>query len=430
MRAILTDDLGFGDAGKGTTVDWLVQKYGARMVVRYCGGAQAAHNVVCPDGKHHTFAQFGSGTFHGAKTYLSRFVLVTPDSFLMEAAKLSVHLDVSGLVIVHEACPITTPFHRAANQIKEIIRSGGRHGSCGMGIGETAADVAKLGEEMLYARDLLNPVGLARKLRFLRSNKLLELEEAFQVSELVKRDATLAKAFRIFDDRNVVSEIASVYKIFTEQVTFDDGSLLNFDHPVIFEGAQGVLLDEDYGFFPYVTRSKTTLANADVLLKEHGVTDAYRLGIVRAYAVRHGPGPFVTEDEELRAKIVEKHNVTNNWQGKFRAGYFDAVATRYASALSQVDGLALTCLDQVQDIPLKVAVAYEDIAEPYYANGDLRINNPPDLSYLASLSSALLHAQPRYVEVANIREAVAEYLRKPVVVTSSGVTRLDKEGSL
>src|SRR5262245_8270718 len=114
-NVILTVDLGFGDAGKGSIIDWLARSEQAKLVVRYNGGCQAAHNVVTPDGRHHTFAQFGSGSFvRGVHTYLSRFMLVAPDNFLQEERALigaGVH-DAAARVHVSRLAPATTPFHR------------------------------------------------------------------------------------------------------------------------------------------------------------------------------------------------------------------------------------------------------------------------------------------------------------------------------
>jgi adenylosuccinate synthase len=141
--AILIADLGYGDAGKGSIVDYLTRTTGAHTVVRYNGGAQAAHNVITPDGRHHTFAQFGSGTFvRGTRTHLSRFMMVHPLAMLAEERHLrSLGIpDVFHRVSIDREALVTTPFQQSANRLKEIGRGDGRHGSCGMGVGETMSD--------------------------------------------------------------------------------------------------------------------------------------------------------------------------------------------------------------------------------------------------------------------------------------------------
>ena len=153
QQAILTVDLGFGDAGKGSIVDYLARRHDAHTVVRYNGGAQAGHRVVTPGAapQEHVFAQFGSGALAGAATHLSRFMLLDPLAMMVEAQHLRelgapdpfahTTIDAGALVI--------TPFQRAANRLKELARGAGRHGSCGMGIGETQAWVHEGGAEAL-----------------------------------------------------------------------------------------------------------------------------------------------------------------------------------------------------------------------------------------------------------------------------------------
>ena len=154
MKHAIVVDLGYGDAGKGSTVDWLCSPGRAersraasriRAVVRFNGGAQAGHNVVTPDGRHHTFAQFGAGTFHGVPTHLSRFMLVEPFALAAEAAHLA-ELGIGNpfaLLSADSRALITTPYHRAANRVRESARDrtpgSARHGTCGMGIGETVS---------------------------------------------------------------------------------------------------------------------------------------------------------------------------------------------------------------------------------------------------------------------------------------------------
>src|SRR5687768_225602 len=146
--------LGYGDEGKGTVVDYLTRKHTAHTVVRFNGGAQAAHNVVTPDGKHHTFAQFGSGTLAGARTHLSRFMLVNPLDLFNEAR----HLESLGiadplqLVTISPDALVTTPLHVAANLIRELQN---QHGSCGKGIGETQRTADDLGDAALRVSDLM-----------------------------------------------------------------------------------------------------------------------------------------------------------------------------------------------------------------------------------------------------------------------------------
>jgi hypothetical protein len=171
---VIVVDLGFGDAGKGTVVDWLCSRAGERRgaalprtVVRFNGGAQAAHNVVTPDGRHHAFAQFGSGMFTpGVRTHLSGFVLVDPLALAAEAAQLA-SAGVAGALdrlTVDRDALLTTPYHRAANRARERARGAARHGSCGMGIGETVSYALGAGADAPRVGDCDAPRRLERPL--------------------------------------------------------------------------------------------------------------------------------------------------------------------------------------------------------------------------------------------------------------------------
>src|SRR3954469_18473147 len=180
QHAFLTVDLGFGDAGKGSIVDFLTRQHTAHTVVRYNGGAQAAHRVVTagPNSREHVFAQFGSGTLAGAATHLSRFMLLDPLAMVAEEQ----HLQALGVpdafdrTTIDERALVITPFQRAANRLKELARGAGRHGSCGMGIGETMIDYLEHGQRVLFAGDLRSPDLLRSKLRFLHEINLAKIQ--------------------------------------------------------------------------------------------------------------------------------------------------------------------------------------------------------------------------------------------------------------
>ncbi|HEX5243517.1 MAG TPA: adenylosuccinate synthetase, partial [Tepidisphaeraceae bacterium] len=131
--ALLVVDLGFGDSGKGTMVDYLVRRHEADLVVRFNGGPQAGHNVVLPDGRHHTFAQFGSGSFApGVRTLLSRFMLIEPYAMLNEASHLQSlgDSDILSRTLIDERCLVITPPQQIANRIRERARGKEAHGTC------------------------------------------------------------------------------------------------------------------------------------------------------------------------------------------------------------------------------------------------------------------------------------------------------------
>ncbi|MDX8054732.1 adenylosuccinate synthetase [Lentzea sp. BCCO 10_0798] len=350
--------LGFGDEGKGAVVDALCADGPVSTVVRFNGGAQAAHNVIA-DGRHHTFSQFGSGTLAGVPTWLSRYVLVEPIALATESRELEA-LGVANplsLMSIDAEALLTTPFHVAANWARERARGGDRHGSCGKGIGETAwygllagaseGDVVE-GQRVLgepgpapTVGDCLNPAVLRGRLDALARFYEPLIGDGPDVDELVGLYAAFADAVRI--------------------TTGDEAGRLADTGRLVFEGAQGVLLDETYGFHPHTTWSTTTPRNAKALLNGRR---ARVLGVTRTYQTRHGAGPLPTEDQAVLERFPEAHNGTGEFQGAWRAGHLDANLLRYAvHCCGGIDGLAVTHLDAGG---LKVATGevLEDLPDP------------------------------------------------------------------
>lgn len=326
--------------------DYLVRELDARLVVRFNGGAQAGHTVVAPDGRKHTFSQFGAGSLvPGVRTHLSRFMVVHPGGLLREAEVLG--RDLSGVTVAPEAL-VTTPFHIAANQIRERRL---RHGSCGLGVGETVADSLAFPEDAIRFCDLSSPAVLRRKLLRLQSRKWSELGPD-----------------PVLESRNLIEEwidlVGSLGVAMAEDV---------FRETVVFEGAQGVLLDEWRGFHPHTTWSTCTFDNALTLLEGYS-GEVARLGVLRSYMTRHGNGPLPTE---VDLGLEEPDNLTGPWQGAFRTGWADAVLGRYAlECCGGVDGLAITHLDRVGADWLQCAA---------YRGGDLQLGPWQDLDYQSRL---------------------------------------------
>ncbi|WP_433381674.1 adenylosuccinate synthetase [Actinoplanes sp. CA-142083] len=382
-------DLGYGDAGKGTVVEALCADAPVRAVLRFNGGAQAAHNVVTPSGRHHTFAQFGSGTLRGMPTHLTRFMVVDPLALAAEAVALG---DPYELLTVEGDALLATPWHRAANRRRETASGDARHGSCGMGVGETMA-YALAHTEAPRVADVLSPARLRRRLTALADF----YGPGFVVDDVVDAFVAFGQTVRIVDESYT-------------------GRLLN-EGPCVFEGAQGVLLDEWRGWHPHTTWSTTTFDNALSLCPS-----LRRLGVVRTYTTRHGAGPFVTEDATLR--LPEPHNGTGEWQGAFRAGHFDAVAHRYAVEVAGgVDGLAVTHLDVPPRCPeLRVCTSYEG-GWSRIVPGKFR-----DLDHQAALTERLFRARPgELFRPDDWPSAIGELLDAPVVLESYGPAAADKK---
>lgn len=399
-EACVVVDLGFGDAGKGTITDFLVRRLGAHTVLRFNGGAQAGHNVVTPDGRHHTFSQFGAGTFsEGVRTVLAPPVVVHPTALLAEARWLERAgvSDPLARMSVSPQCRLVTPFHQAAARLRELARGAARHGSCGVGVGEVVRDEHE-GHEPLRAVQLLDTTTLRVELSRIQDRKRNELAD---VVAALRGHADAEAEIDVLDAPDVIDRwIEALHPWRARRLGADDTVLaktLEAPGRVVFEGAQGVLLDEWWGFHPHTTWSTCTFDNAVELLAGYDGR-VRRLGVLRCYATRHGAGPFPTEEASLSPLLDEPHNLTGIWQGAFRVGWLDLPLLRYALAVcGGVDGLAVTHLDRLSRVPRwRVCVGYEGQPPWITPAGQLTLGAPHDLSWQESLGRALRFVLPVY----------------------------------
>lgn len=365
-QAFITVDLGFGDSGKGTIVDFLASQHEAPLVVRYNGGAQCAHSVVLPDGREHIFNQFGSGTFvPGSATFYSKYAYFSPLLLVSEMKRLERKgvVNPGDLFYVDENALVTTPYHRAANRLREIARAGNAHGTCGIGIGETARLNLEVPEIAPRVKDFTKEKLFANvSLAEVRKHFFLEVQQLFPL--LDRKDETVRQELSTFDvdPVDVLKMIQSVYDQIHILNADEVGALFAKSETVIFEGAQGVLLDQDHGFHPYTTWSDTTSRNAYAILSDlQSDVVPEEIGIIRAFTTRHGPGPFPSEAKYLSELLEDPRNPENRWQKRMRIGQFDAVALRYALAVNRgVTSLAVTHLDWVTTVGTWKPVTFYD----------------------------------------------------------------------
>ena len=227
------------------------------------------------------------------------------------------------------------------------------HGTCGVGVGETVKDSLDHPEEVIVAGDLKNDPALRRRLRRIRDRKRVELRA---VTGQAASSERFEREFAVFDQDEVVENWAqTASSLGNRGLVCPDAVLfagMAHEDAVVFEGAQGVLLDEWSGFHPFTSWSTCTAANAIELLDEWAPDAvAERIGVLRTHSSRHGPGPLPTETRAFRAAVFD-HNRQNEWQGPVRYGWFDAVLARYAlDVVGGVDTLAITHLDAVRRVP-------------------------------------------------------------------------------
>jgi adenylosuccinate synthase len=407
MKAIITVGLGFGDEGKGATVDFLARELAADLVVRYSGGAQAGHNVVLDDGRRHTFAQFGAGTLAGVPGYLGPRVIISPLTMVPEAEHLR-ELGVAdpfALLMAHPDCLVATAYHAAMNRLRELARGGDRHGSCGLGIGETRHYWLRYGGEAIFAADLADRRTLRQKLTLLRERLLIEMQE---LPRLDPEWSEMLHASRPGREAELLYEAAAELRVADRPPPFETA---------IFEGAQGVLLDEWAGFHPYTTWGTVTPLHARELAEEWGIDEVETWGLTRAYSTRHGAGPFPTESRDWTAAIRDPGNPTNAWQGTIRSGPLDLALLDYAARVSQIDALAVTCLDQLP--------AESQLARRY--SGLDRIEIPHGLKEQEDLAHRLVKAQPIFENVTESELLAALEEIAPIVSIARGPARGDRE---
>lgn len=346
-KVMVVIGLAYGDESKGACVDFLTRKYNADLIVRFNGGGQALHHVVLVDGTTHGFSQFGSGSFvPGVRTYLSEYMLVNPLSQMREAEHL-VDLGVNDIwsrTYVHPKALIVTPLHRAINRMRESLRvlPGERHGSCGVGIGVTREYSLLSPELAIRAEDLYgSKAHLLEKLDLLKRwcIGISHQERLILSSEYV--DGILN-----FNNES----LASRYRDWPIHFAFDIDQLQS--KVAIFEGAQGVLIDEKHGTEPYRTWTDCTTGNAMKILSSIGFDgELRRIGCFRTYFTRHGNGPFPSEistGNPLYQNLMnaEIHNGKNVWQGGFRVGEFDLETAKYSLGVcGGIDEIAMSHFD-------------------------------------------------------------------------------------
>lgn len=314
--------LGYGDESKGATVDFLASQIpDVAAVVRWSGGAQAAHNV-CHGGRHHTFRQFGSASLLDVRTVLRAPMMVNPLNLAVEAGELADLgvLDPFGLITGDARCLVTTPVHVAMNRARELLRGNNRHGSTGEGIGETTAyDLAVsakaragswIGNFPIHIDAPSVPAPTLATLRD-RAGTVRALDALAAYAEpLLAAAGTGGLPESVETMADALCEIAGHIRIIDDV----DAHLVDTmaAGTALFEGSQGVLLDEWNGFHPYTTWS-TVVPTALVAWLARMGHSPYVLGLTRCYATRHGAGPMPTEDPAL--DLPDVHNREGRYQG-------------------------------------------------------------------------------------------------------------------
>lgn len=313
----------FGDEGKGLMTDYFCHQSALRgencIVVCHNGGAQRGHTADTPEGLHHVFHHFGSGTFVGADTYLSEEFILNPMVFRKEWEELK-KLGFEPNVYVHPMCRITTPFDMILNQLIEEKRSENRHGSCGIGIYETIERnrSGNVSFAYLFLNDFcgLDQVGLEL------------MRDKYFTKRLSDLNVPLDKEWReIFYNKGLIEHYLNDLIFMKKHSFIDKEYILDRYKNIVFEGGQGLLLDQNNTeYFPHLTPSNTGLKNPrEMILRLFPNADVEVCYVTRPYLTRHGAGRFDNEcsKEEINPNIEDSTNVPNPHQGSLRYGKMD-----------------------------------------------------------------------------------------------------------
>lgn len=340
----------YGDEGKGRMVDYYCQQLGKdAVVVRYNGGAQAGHTVTLPDGRRHVFHHFGSGSLRGNPTYWSEYALFEPLAFLMERKSLKSNFNIGPVFMASSYCRVVTPYDVMANRI-ECARK--NRGTCGEGINEAIrrSEIPNLNLMLYHFKDNNFPLGtqiLADiRMEFLRkygniNTSYLKDEDWKMYKSLL--DSSMHQKFvdvmcDILDDIHLVDDLSQ----------FSD---------IVFEGAQGLMLDEHFGNFPFVTPTRTGSINITNLCRKHSIELYEATYMMRPYLSRHGvDNTFCVEDVSEYFDIVDQTNVYNQWQESTRYSFLNL--SELANFLlmdkpyncAKYNNIGISCIDHIKDV--------------------------------------------------------------------------------
>ena len=411
----------WGDEGKGKIVDLLTEQ--ASYVVRYQGGHNAGHTLVI-DGEKTVLHLIPSGVLReNVKCIIGNGVVLSPEALFKEIAMLEERgVPAKERLFISEACPLILPYHVALDAARETALGKKAIGTTGRGIGPAYED--KVSRRGLRVGDLFNAERFAEKLKVVMEYHNFALRELYKVEE-VSYEEVLKDALAVADTLKAMS---------VDVIDVLDKARKNGE-AIMFEGAQGTLLDIDHGTYPYVTSSNTTAGGVATGAGFGPCHLDYVLGIVKAYTTRVGSGPFPTElDCEVGNHLgVKGHEFGATTGRKRRCGWFDAVAMRRAIQINSITGLCLTKLDvldglkevkicigyqmadgSISEVPPLAAEGYEE-ATPLYESVPGWDDNTFGVQQLEKLPQAALDYIKRLEELLEI----------PIDVVSTGPDRVE-----
>jgi adenylosuccinate synthase len=337
----------WGDEGKGKIVDWLSER--ADVIVRFQGGHNAGHTLVI-DGVEFKLSLLPSGIVRpGKMSVIGNGVVIDPTALIREIDQITsqgVKVSPKNLMISLSAVMIL-PVHQRVDQVREAIAAKGKIGTTGRGIGPAYED--KVARRALRMADIIDPVAMAEKIHLLVAHHNIFLKGAGEPP--MDADEMIAGVMALREQ--IIPYLGEAWAILDEA--------RRQGQRILYEGAQGVMLDIDHGTYPYVTSSNTVAGQASTGAGVGMTTIGYVLGITKAYTTRVGSGPFPTEDEgEAGQTLGERGHEFGTVTGrKRRCGWFDAVMVRQAGKIAGITGMALTKLDVLDGMDeIKICTGY------------------------------------------------------------------------
>ena len=348
MKNVVVVGSQWGDEGKGKIVDWLSSE--ADVVIRFQGGHNAGHTLVI-DGITYKLRLLPSGIVRKNKiSIIGNGVVVDPWAFLdeiEEAKSKGVEINENNLIL-SEAATLILPFHREMDEIREDSAGNSKIGTTRRGIGPAYED--KVGRRSIRVMDLASKTNLENRL-----TAVLEHHNAIRKGlgkPIYQKDKLIEELLKLAP--NILKYSAPVWRKIDQ--------FKSENKKILFEGAQGILLDVDHGTYPYVTSSNTVAASAATGSGCGPNSINFVLGITKAYTTRVGEGPFPTElKDDIGNHLGEKgHEFGTVTSRKRRCGWFDGVLVRQTIKISGIDGIALTKLDVLDELDeINLCVAYE-----------------------------------------------------------------------
>jgi len=381
----------WGDEGKGKIVDWLAES--VQGVVRFQGGHNAGHTLWI-NGKKTILRLIPSGIMHpGVTCFIGNGVVLSPEALLKEIEELeAAGLDVRSRLQISEICPLILPYHVAIDKAREARKGEGKIGTTGRGIGPAYED--KVARRALRVQDLFNPSLFDEK-----------LAEVLDYHNFVLTKYLGAEAVSANEVRDQAMALAPAIAPMVKDVSSNLYAMQQEGKRILFEGAQGALLDVDHGTYPFVTSSNCVAGAASAGAGVGPQQLDYVLGITKAYTTRVGSGPFPTElVDEIGTRLATIGKEFGSVTGRpRRCGWFDGAALKRSVRLNGISGLCITKLDVLDGLEtIQLGVGYR-------VNGEFR-------DVLPYGAHAVAQAQPVLEELPGWSEStvgITEYAKLP-----------------